>query len=71
MTIRRWLFNAEDENGDTFYLGGEKVEFIGHDHEANREADKRSDEWERANNGLIVRVVCESRGRLKTKEMEG
>ena len=63
-TKRLWHFNAEDENGDTFYLGQETV-FIGTNSEADREAKKRSDDWENATGGLIVRITCESQGKVK------
>lgn len=56
----RWLFSAEDENGDTFYL--EESEFIGTYAEAEKRAQKLSDEWEQLTGGWVLRIELERRG---------
>lgn len=59
---RRWKFYVELENGNVFYIN--EAEFTGTNNEADREAQKRADEWENKNDGLIVKITCESMGKI-------
>src|SRR3990172_4801291 len=58
--IKRWLFNVEDENGDTHYLAED--EFIGTYDEACKLAETLSDAWEDKTGGLVLRIELERRG---------
>ena len=62
--MHNWLFNAEDENGNTHYLTEE--EFIGTYAEACKEAERLANEWEQRTGGLILRLELERRGAAKT-----
>lgn len=61
----RWLFDAEDENGDRHYLAEE--EFIGSYSEAVARADILADEWEQRTGGLILRLELERRGKAASE----
>ena len=58
--IKRWLFNVEDENGDTHYLIED--EFIGTYDEACARAGTLADEWEQATGTSVARIELERRG---------
>jgi len=57
---RKWLFYAEDENGDGRYL--QDYYFIGTYSDACLYADIQGNEWEKKTGGLILRLVIESHG---------
>lgn len=63
MTIRRWLFQVENENGNTSYL--DENEFIGTYADAEKKGMELSDEWERKTNGLVTKLTCESQGKVE------
>lgn len=68
MQIKRWLFNAEDENGNTHHLT--EYEFTGTRDEAEMEAKRLADEWEQRTGGWVSRIELERRGdaRATTEE---
>ena len=53
-TIRRWRFLAEDENGDSAYVGSD---FFGSEDQAIAEGDRRADEYEQKTGSLAVKVT--------------
>ena len=72
MALRRWKFVMVDEDDNAYYLGpnGETgddgAEWIGTDHEAAIEANRRSDLWEsKPENGLALKVTYMSMGKVK------
>jgi hypothetical protein len=64
--LRIWRFTIEDENGDSHDITPEGPLFIGTSQEAARQAEKLSDAWEGRENALVLRVVYESQGKIKT-----
>lgn len=72
MTLRRWKFVIVDEDDNVHYVGpngetgDDETEWIGTDHEAAQEADRRSDLWEsRPENGLVLKATYMSMGRIE------
>ena len=63
MTIRKWMVQIEDENGDQEYLTEEPI--IGTWHEIVPIAEKLADEWEVKTGGLVLILKIESRGKVK------
>jgi len=59
---RKWLFNAEDENGDSHCL--QDWYFIGTYEEATYYAHIHIDEWENKIDGLILKLTIESHGKI-------
>jgi len=73
--VRRWKFRVEDPDGEGCYVGPDgrqdsECEWIGTDAEASAEAQRRADAWENATNGLCLRVVYESQGKVKANVTE-
>jgi len=62
---RKWLFYAEDENGDSKCL--QESYFVGTFGDACTLAEQMSDEWERETGGLIVKLTIESHGKATPK----
>jgi hypothetical protein len=61
--IRKWMFYAENENGDGRYL--QDGYFIGTYSDACAFADIRGDVWEGKTGGLIMKLTIESHGKVK------
>ena len=65
---RKWLFYAEDENGDSRYL--QDFYFVGSYNDACRYAETMADEWEEETNGLILKLTIESHGKIANKALD-
>jgi hypothetical protein len=73
MTLRRWKFHIETEDGAGYLLAsGDMVrdktyaeDWIGTDLQAGFEADRRADEYEDKIGGIIERITYESQGKVK------
>ena len=61
--IRKWLFSAENENGDSHYISDEY--FIGTYREATDYAETKCDEFEEIVGGLILKLTIESHGKVE------
>ena len=60
---RKWLFLAEDENGDTHRIYD--WYYIGTYREAAEYAETQCDEFEEKVGGMIVKLVIESHGKVE------
>ena len=60
---RKWLFLAEDENGDTHYI--HDWYYTGTYREATEYAETKCDEFEEKVGGLIVKLTIESHGKVE------
>jgi hypothetical protein len=59
---RKWLFYAQDEDGDGRYL--QDVHFEGTYEEACHYADTLADQWEEETGGTIECLTIESHGKV-------
>ena len=72
VVIRRWIFYGTDFQDLRFYLNehgqevGEDIAvlWVGSDAEAEMEADRRADLWEKINDAFLSRITLESRGKI-------
>lgn len=64
---RKWMFYAEDENGDGHYL--QDYFFIGTYEEAAHHANIQADEWEEKIGGLIMKLTIESHGKIANQPL--
>lgn len=58
---RKWMFYAEDENGDGHYI--HDWYYVGTYNDACHYAETKCDEWEEKVGGLIMKLTIESHGR--------
>ena len=58
---KKWMFSAEDENGDSRYLNEEM--YVGTEKQAREVAEMLADKWEVKTGGLILKLTIESHGR--------
>jgi hypothetical protein len=61
---RRYRFTATDENGDDHDITPEGPLFIGTFNQARQRAQVLADEYETKTGHLILRVTCESFGKV-------
>ena len=61
--IKRWLFHAEDENGDHHELNED--EFIGTYDDAVKVAEAAANAWEAKTGGLVLRLELASQGAVR------
>ena len=59
---RKWMFQAEDENGDKFYLKEEVT--VCSDGEESVIGETLADAWEEKTGGLILKLTLESHGKV-------
>ena len=68
--IRKWIFHAETHAEESFHLDesgneidhSDAVPFIGNNHNAILEAERRANLWEDKSNGLLAEIIYESQG---------
>ncbi|KKL78709.1 hypothetical protein LCGC14_2022190 [marine sediment metagenome] len=60
--VRKWLFLAEDEQGETHYI--HDWYYTGTYRQAAEYAETQCDEFEEKVGGLIVKLVIESHGKV-------
>ena len=65
---KKWMFYAEDENGDGHYL--QDYFFVGTYEEATNYANTKADEWEGKVGGLIIKLIIESHGNIANKTVQ-
>jgi len=73
MTLRRWKFRIETDDGAGYLLSsgdmvrdpGYAEDWIGTDLQAGYEADRRADEYEEKIGGIVTRITYESQGKVK------
>ena len=75
MTIRRWKFAVETDDGDGYLLASGKlvtdpedeIDFIGSDNDAWREADLRGRAYENLTGSTSFKIIYESQGQVKPR----
>lgn len=60
--IRKWMIQAEDENGDTHELTENPI--IGTWDECSLIAENLADDWEAQTGGLVLRLTLHSLGKV-------
>lgn len=68
--IRKWIFSARTHDDEAFCLDefgneidySDDVPFIGNNHDAVLEAERRANLWEDGKNGLLAEITYESQG---------